>query len=159
MQQKGSAHGQGPRRRYRDVALSDPAALVLGKPQAVDLPKFDLDAFFILHKGNLAVVHEAQAVLADAIHEIARVSMAMSSGCLPTRGLLCPKEPTEPAAALANAKAVVEQSASVTKRCLASRSTPKAHPRAAVPSRSHQSRRVHAGFGLNANPAGAAGLP
>ena len=34
---------------------------------------FDLDSLFIVHKGNLAVVHEAQALLADAAHEIARV--------------------------------------------------------------------------------------
>ena len=33
----------------------------------------DLDFLFILHKGNLAVIHEAQAVLADAVQEIVRV--------------------------------------------------------------------------------------
>lgn len=32
----------------------------------------DVDALFILHKGNLAVMHEAQAVLADAVQEIVR---------------------------------------------------------------------------------------
>ena len=94
-------------------------ALVLDKPQALDLPKFDLDAFFILHKGNLAVVHEAQAVLADAIHEIARVQYGYVEQVLAdTRAALSGNELTEPAAALANAKAVVEQSASVTKEVL-----------------------------------------
>ena len=34
---------------------------------------FDLDTFFIVQKGNLAVLHEAQALLTDAIHAIARV--------------------------------------------------------------------------------------
>ena len=83
------------------------------------MPKFDLDAFFILHKGNLAVVHEAQAVLADAIHEIARVQYGYVERVLAdTRAALSGNEPTEPAAALANAKAVVEQSASVTKEVL-----------------------------------------
>lgn len=35
--------------------------------------RFDLDTFFILQKGNLAVLHESQALLADAIHSIARI--------------------------------------------------------------------------------------
>jgi hypothetical protein len=34
--------------------------------------RFDIDTFFILQKGNLAVLHEAQALLADAIHAIVR---------------------------------------------------------------------------------------
>jgi len=36
----------------------------------------DLDSLFIIHKGNLAVIHEAQAVLADAVQEIVRVQCA-----------------------------------------------------------------------------------
>ena len=91
-------------------------ALVLDKPQAVELPKFDLEAFFILHKGNLAVVHEAQAVLADAIHEIARVQYGYAEQVIAdTRAALSWNGLTEPEAALANAKAAVEQSASVAK--------------------------------------------
>jgi hypothetical protein len=37
---------------------------------------FDLDTFFIVQKGNLAVLHEAQALLADAVHAIARTQQS-----------------------------------------------------------------------------------
>jgi hypothetical protein len=54
-----NATGGAPQLHATDWAVVQPAG-------------FDLDTFFIVQKGNLAVLHEAQALLADAIHAVAR---------------------------------------------------------------------------------------
>ena len=46
--------------------------LLVGTTSVVEPPPFDLETLFILQKGNLAVLHEAQALLADAMQAIAR---------------------------------------------------------------------------------------
>ena len=55
-------------------ASGEPASgLMRDQPQVPEPAGIDVGSLFILHKGNLAVMHEAQAVLADAVQEIVRV--------------------------------------------------------------------------------------
>src|SRR5215213_778631 len=60
-----------------DVEIPEPTQRASTWPRdsrpAPEPTGIDLDSLFILHKGNLAVIHEAQAVLADAVQEIVRV--------------------------------------------------------------------------------------
>lgn len=50
-----------------------PASGAQSQPTVLDSSAFDLQSFFIVQQGNLAVAHEAQAVLAEAAHTIAHV--------------------------------------------------------------------------------------
>jgi len=73
----------------------------------------DLDSLFILHKGNLAVIHEAQAVLADAVQEIVRVQCGYVEQFLAdAKAALLGREAVRPGATLirsaSTAKEVVE---------------------------------------------------
>ncbi len=52
-----------------------PTASVTSGPNIASA-RFDLDTIFIVQKGNLAVLHEAQALLADAVHSMARTQQA-----------------------------------------------------------------------------------
>ncbi|MFL5333199.1 MAG: hypothetical protein ACJ8H8_08445 [Geminicoccaceae bacterium] len=73
----------------------------------------DLDSLFILHKGNLAVIHEAQAVIADAVQEIVRVQCSYVERFLAdAKAALLGRETVRPGATLvrsaSTAKEVVE---------------------------------------------------
>jgi hypothetical protein len=89
------------------------------KQPTLELRKFDLDAFFILHKGNLAVIHEAQAVLADAMHAIARAQFGYVEQVLAdSKAVLSGQDLAKPDAAMASARATVEKGVTVAKEVL-----------------------------------------
>jgi hypothetical protein len=87
-------------------------------PQRVQptFPKLDLDALFGAHKANLAVAHEAQAVLVDAAQAIARAQQAyVEQSVARTRAALGRQERRTPEATLAEVKAAAGQAVAVTK--------------------------------------------
>jgi hypothetical protein len=111
---------KAPDAHAESFSASEPTlTLVPTKHPAMPLPAFDLDAYFILHKGNLAVIHEAQAMLADAIHSIARaqfgyVEQVVAEG----KAVLANQDLVRPAAAIANAQITIERTVAVTKQVL-----------------------------------------
>ena len=83
----------------------------------LQLPKLDLDALFGLQKANLATVHEAQNVLADAAQAIAKAQYGYVEDVLTgTRSALSSNEERKPAAVLAEIKAAVEKAVAVAKQ-------------------------------------------
>jgi hypothetical protein len=85
-------------------------------PTFPKLPKLDLDALFGAYKANLAVAHQTQTVLVDAAQVIARVQQAyLEQSMARTRAVLGNQERRTPEAALAEVKAVAEQTVAVTK--------------------------------------------
>ena len=69
-----------------------------------NLPKIDLDALFAMQKANLAVIHEAQAVLVDAGQAIAKVQQGYLEQAV-AKAALASKQVSKPEAVLAEVKA------------------------------------------------------
>ena len=83
----------------------------------LQLSKLDLDALFGLQKANLATVHEAQYVLADAAQAIAKAQYGYVEDVISgTRSALSGSEERKPEAVLAEIKAAVEKAVAVTKQ-------------------------------------------
>ena len=80
------------------------------------LPKFDLDALFATQNANLATVHQAQNVLAEAAQAIAKVQYGyVEQAVAEAKAALATKELPKPETVLANAKAGVEKTVAVAK--------------------------------------------
>jgi hypothetical protein len=79
-------------------------------------PTFDLDALFATQTANLAAMHEAQLVLADAAQAIAKVQYAyVEQAVVEAKAVLAVKELPTPEAVLASAKAGVEKAVATAK--------------------------------------------
>lgn len=91
-------------------------ALVPAKFPELKLPKLDLAALFAVQNANLAVVYEAQAVMVDAVHAIAKAQYGYAELALAqAKTALASKELPKPDALLADAKTGLEQAVAVTK--------------------------------------------
>jgi hypothetical protein len=77
-------------------------------------PKLDIDAYFILHQGNLAVLQEAQAVVADAVEAIGRAQFGYVERIIAdAKAALTDKDLPTPETVLKAAKATLDQSVAV----------------------------------------------
>ena len=83
------------------------------------LPKLDIDTLFGLQKANLATVHEAQALLVDAAHAIARLQHGWTAETVAgARAALSRKTPQQPQIVLAETKAAAEKAGNVAKEAV-----------------------------------------
>ena len=81
------------------------------------LPKFDLDALFALQNANLAVVHEAQNVLVEAVQAVVKSQAGYVEELVAgAQGALAAKEPKQPEAVLADVKAAAEKAVALSKQ-------------------------------------------
>lgn len=83
----------------------------------VKFPKINLDALFALQKANLAVAHEAQAVLVEAAQGIVRAQHDYAVDLIErARTVLTSKEAKKPELVLADVKAAAEKAVTVGKQ-------------------------------------------
>src|SRR3954471_974391 len=83
--------------------MAKPSVVTFPTPD-FKLPKFDLDTLFATQQANLAAVHEAQNVLADAAQAIAKVQYGyVEQAAAKAKAALATKELPKPEAVLANA--------------------------------------------------------
>ena len=95
--------------------MAKPSVVTLPTPE-FKLPTFDLDALFATQKANLAAVHEAQSVLTDAAHAIAKVQYGyVEQAVADANSALATKELPKPEAVLANVKAGIEKTVATAK--------------------------------------------
>jgi hypothetical protein len=81
------------------------------------LPKFDLDALFALHRANVAAVREAQDVLIEAAHAIAKVQKSWVEDTFANaKSTFTGREPKAPKAAYVEVKAATEKALAVVKQ-------------------------------------------
>lgn len=81
------------------------------------LPKIDLDALFALHRANVAAVREAQDVLIEAAHTLAKLQQGwVEERVAATKAAFATKEPKAPEAAYAEVKAATEKALAVVKQ-------------------------------------------
>ncbi len=83
------------------------------------LPKVYFDALLAAQRENLATVHEAQSVIVDAAQAVVRLQHGwVEESIAGTQTTLRTREPKQPEAAVAEAKAVAAKAAAVTKQGL-----------------------------------------
>ena len=83
------------------------------------LPKLDVEAVFALQTANLAALHEVQSVLVDAAQAIARVQIGwLEDSAAGLKVALGSKEPKQPQALVADAKAAAEKAVAAGKQGL-----------------------------------------
>jgi hypothetical protein len=91
-------------------------ALVSAELPELKLPKLDLAALFAVQNANLAVVYEAQTVVVDAVHAIAKAQYGYAEQAVAhAKTALTTKELPKPDALLADAKAALDHAVAVTK--------------------------------------------
>ncbi|MEM7022781.1 MAG: hypothetical protein AAF637_09315 [Pseudomonadota bacterium] len=89
------------------------------KMPEMKLPKFDLDAWFTAHKANLDAVREAQNVLIEAAHAIAKMQYDWTSELVANgEGAFRAKQPAKPDALVADFQHAAEKTMSVAKQSM-----------------------------------------
>ena len=87
------------------------------KAPELKLPKVDVEAVFALQTANLAALHEVQSILVDAVQAIARVQIGwLEDSAAGLKVALSSREPKQPQALVADAKAAAEKAVAVTKQ-------------------------------------------
>ncbi len=91
-------------------------ALVPTKLPELKLPTLDLPGLFAVYNANLAAAYEAQTVMVDAIHAIAKTQYGYAEHvAAQVKGALATQSLPKPEAALSDTKAALEHAVAVTK--------------------------------------------
>ena len=91
-------------------------ALVPTKLPELKLPKLDLAGLFAVYNANLAAAYEAQTVMVDAAHAIAKTQYGYAEQAVAqVKDAIATKSLPKPEALLADTKAALEHAVAVTK--------------------------------------------